>query len=88
MGAHHQKLRALIRPAVAGGLVRCCRGPECFVSELVNGVELGGFIEPGQLWDLDHTNDRRGYLGAAHAKCNRSAGARKRNAKTRRSRVW
>jgi hypothetical protein len=55
---------------------------------MVDGVELGGFIAPGQPWDLDHTDDRRGYLGAAHRFCNRSAGARKRNAKTRRSRAW
>ena len=28
------------------------------------------------LLDLDHTADRRGYLGLSHASCNRAAGAR------------
>ena len=35
---------------------------------------------PGQDLDLDHTDDRAGYLGFSHAKCNRAAGARKGNA--------
>ncbi len=34
-------------------------------------------VLPGQAWDLDHTDDRTGYLGPAHAHCNRSAGAYK-----------
>jgi hypothetical protein len=68
--------------------VRCCRGASCEWAEVVEGVAVGGFIHPGEPWDLDHTDDRRGYLGAAHAKCNRRAGAMKRNAKMRRSRHW
>ena len=35
----------------------------------------GGLMIPGQALDLDHTDDRRGYRGMAHAACNRSAGA-------------
>jgi hypothetical protein len=27
-------------------------------------------------WDLDHSDDRAGYLGASHRRCNRSAGGR------------
>lgn len=42
---------------------------------------------PGQPLHLDHTDDRTGYLGFAHAACNRKAGARKgarkANSKTR-----
>ncbi|MFD1656984.1 hypothetical protein ACFSL4_01720 [Streptomyces caeni] len=47
---------------------------------------------PGQSLDLDHTDDRSGYNGMAHASCNRAAGARKRNAQRRKtwstSRNW
>jgi hypothetical protein len=68
--------------------VRCCRHGDCEWAEEIDGVMVGGYIRPGQDWDLDHTDDRRGYLGAAHAKCNRRAGAMKRNAKMRRSRKW
>lgn len=39
----------------------------------------GHSMWPGQALDLDHTDDRATYLGLAHAKCNRAAGARKGN---------
>jgi len=53
----------------------------------------GGPMFHGQQLDLDHTDDRSGYLGLAHAgPCNRSAGARKgnqqRGTRPRRSRIW
>jgi len=73
---------------VLGGQVRCSRGPECQCAEWVDGLLVGGFIHPLEPWDLDHTDDRRGYFGPSHRVCNRSAGARKRNAQTRRSRAW
>jgi hypothetical protein len=38
-------------------------------------VRCGGFVAPGTRWDLDHTDDRTGYLGVSHSTCNRSAAA-------------
>jgi hypothetical protein len=73
---------------VLGGQVRCARGADCLKADELNGVPVGGFIHPLEPWDLDHSDDRRHWMGPAHRACNRSAGARKRNAKTRRSRAW
>ena len=39
-------------PAVASGSVRCARGAACRFAE----GELGGFIRPGQEWDLGHAD--------------------------------
>lgn len=36
----------------------------------------GELMMPGQPIDLDHTDDRAGYRGFAHARCNRRAGGR------------
>lgn len=43
-------------------------------------VHCGDVMQPGQALDLDHTDDRKGYRGFAHARCNRSDGASKGNA--------
>jgi hypothetical protein len=46
-------------------------------------ARCGLAIEPGEPWDLDHTDDRRSYLGPSHVRCNRAT------AKPRRqSREW
>jgi hypothetical protein len=76
LGNHHQQPRRGVAPTVAGGGAICCL--------------CGQPILVGTPWDLDHTPDRRGYRGVAHASCNRSEGARRGNAKRgqRRSRVW
>jgi hypothetical protein len=80
-GREHRVRRSSVGAVVATGTVRCARGSECLEAEYVGGRLLGGFIRRGQAFDLDHTDDRRGYLGASHARCNRVAGARKRWAK-------
>jgi len=58
----HRNMRAAIAATVNVGLEMCAR--------------CGNQIKRGDKWDLDHADDRLGYLGASHASCNRSAGAR------------
>lgn len=65
-GANHQARRRQLAPHVATGEVACAR--------------CGQPIQPGQAWDLDHTDDRTGLLGPSHRSCNRAAGAHKMNA--------
>lgn len=64
-GTEHRRLRAKLAPKAVGK--RC--------------VRCGQPIRPGQPIDLDHTDDRTGYRGMAHAKCNRTAGAIKANSR-------
>ena len=59
----HRTRRAAIAPLVAAGKAIC--------------ASCGKRILPGESWDLGHTDDRRGYLGPEHARCNRAKGARK-----------
>jgi hypothetical protein len=59
----HKRLRRLWKIRVAGGNVPCAR--------------CGRPILRGQAWHLDHTDDRGGYLGPSHAKCNLSAAGHK-----------
>ena len=79
-GYRHRKVRAHWRPVVDSGRAAC--------------VKCGQQIRPGTAWDLDHTDDRTGWLGPAHASCNRADGARKTNAKRKQrprfatSRAW
>jgi hypothetical protein len=63
-----QRRRAVWRRRVACGSVRCARGTACRFAD----GELGGFIEPGQLWDLGHA-DGESAGGPEHRVCNRSA---------------
>jgi hypothetical protein len=58
----HTRLRARWKPKVDAGLVDCAR--------------CGTRIWLGQPWALDHTDDRAGYLGPSHKRCNDSAGGK------------
>jgi hypothetical protein len=74
-GAEHQRIRRALQRLVAAGCAVCTRCSKT--------------IALGEDWDLDHTDDRRGYRGAAHSSCNRRAGALKQAAARRKvSRSW
>jgi hypothetical protein len=60
--ASHDRLRAEWAPKVKTGRVACARCQKR--------------IQPGERWHLDHTDDRTGYLGPSHERCNTSAGGR------------
>ena len=88
-GWHHQQQRVAWRARVATGTVRCARGPACFRSELVEGVLVGGFIRPGEPWDLDHADDGSlRYLGPSHARCNRATNRRDDDSTPTTTRIW
>jgi len=57
--ADHRAERASWAPDVATGTVHCAR--------------CGGLIAPTQSWDLGHTDDRSGWTGPEHRRCNRAA---------------
>lgn len=71
-GWDHQRLREHWAPQVKAGLV-ACHAAVC--------VMPGRWIPPDAPWDLGHTDDRRGYTGPEHRRCNRRAGAALRSAK-------
>lgn len=74
-GYQHQRLR---RALLADAIGRDC--PHCGLPMLA-----------GEPLDLDHTTDRNGYRGMAHASCNRSEGAKRGNAMRKaeiKSREW
>jgi len=59
-GSHHQLVRRELTALVASGMATCAR--------------CGKPIKPDEPWDLDHDDiDRRIYIGASHASCNRGA---------------
>jgi hypothetical protein len=60
-GTQHQAVRRELLPTAVGS--RCTR--------------CGAVIRTGEAIDLDHADDRRGYLGWAHRSCNRRAAGRR-----------
>lgn len=60
-GSRHQQTRRALLPKAYG--TPCSR--------------CGETMEQGQELDLDHTDDRRGYIGFSHSTCNRSAAGQK-----------
>jgi len=64
-GAEHKAARQRMQRMVDAGQAVCSI--------------CSGHINPGEPWDADHTDDRTGYRGPAHMRCNRRAGAIKGN---------
>jgi hypothetical protein len=76
--ARHRRERQRVARLIRGGTEVCCR---C-------GNPLPPDI-PSDMWHLDHTEDRTGYLGPAHKECNEKAARAKPKRQTqRRSRDW
>lgn len=61
-GATHTAERAKWAAVVEAGKAECARCHRPIMAD-----------DP---WDLDHNDDRTGYIGPSHATCNRSAGGR------------
>jgi hypothetical protein len=66
----HPVVRAAWKPYVDAGETNC--------AELIC-LMPSRWIEPGTPWDLAHDRRTGGYLGPAHARCNRSEAATYRN---------
>lgn len=62
----HQQTRARWAPIVNAG--------DAYCTEIICKMRTR-WIAPGSKWDLAHDRVNGGYLGPAHARCNRSEGA-------------
>ena len=71
--AAHKRERRRWEPIVEAGGAKC--------------VFCDRLIDPKGPWDLDHDEDRTGWRGPAHVKCNRSAGQANAMA-SRRTQTW
>jgi hypothetical protein len=65
-GSTHQAERRRWEPLVQAGVCTC--------------VRCGYPILPGEPYHLDHRDDKLGYLGVSHARCNLLAAAQRGNA--------
>jgi hypothetical protein len=70
-GSTHRDLRKAWKRIVEAGGAMCAR--------------CGKPIASWEPFDLDHRDDRRGYLGVSHRACNRATAM---HGLSRRSRVW
>lgn len=61
-GKRHRRERDSWAPHVEAGETRCAK--------------CNWAIEPGQAWDLGHTDDRTAWTGPEHTRCNRSSARR------------
>lgn len=75
----HLRIRATLAPAVEAGQAEC--------AELICLMPTRA-IQPGEPWDLAHDREGGGWLGPAHARCNRSEGWHYRQATARKASVW
>jgi hypothetical protein len=64
----HQRLKEAFRIAVNAGQAWCTEDT-CLMPTR--------WIPPGTAWDLAHNHQIGGYKGPAHAKCNRTEGAKR-----------
>lgn len=67
-GSTHQAVRASWEPTVKAGRARC--------TETICLMRTRA-IRPDEPWDLAHNRTRTGYLGPAHARCNRAEAGRR-----------
>lgn len=63
----HEQVRAALRRSVDAGQAWCAED-HCLMPTR--------WIPPGTPWDLAHNRATGGYLGPAHAKCNRTEGGK------------
>lgn len=83
-GAHHQRTRkALLHTAVGSTCTRCA-----VVITAADLVIVGPTGRRRAGVHLDHSDDRLGYAGWAHARCNLSAGATKGNLERAQGDTW
>ncbi len=75
--AEWRRRRLQASALVATGSIRCARGMWCNYAEKVGDQMVGGFIHPGESWDLGHA-DGQSIGGPEHASCNRATARRER----------
>jgi hypothetical protein len=75
----HRAVRAQWRPVVDAGDAWC--------AELVC-LMPNRWIQPGTAWDLAHDRAGGGYLGPAHAHCNRAEGGREKHKRKALTNRW
>ncbi len=75
--AEFRRKRQELNELVSSGVVRCARGMWCNYAEELGDRMVGGFIHPGEQWDLGHA-DGQSAGGPEHSSCNRATARRER----------